>query len=85
MKLGEKERIAERAYQIWEQQGRPHGRDLDHWLQAEQEAAAGGKTSRRGRTAAGKGEKAAGTSPKRASTASSRKTTTTRKSGTKLM
>ena len=23
------------AYCIWEQEGRPHGRALDHWLQAE--------------------------------------------------
>ena len=29
-----KERIAQRAYWIWEQEGRPHGRDLDHWLSA---------------------------------------------------
>lgn len=28
------QRIAERAYGIWEQEGRPHGRDLDHWLSA---------------------------------------------------
>lgn len=26
--------ISVRAYQIWEQQGRPHGRDREHWLQA---------------------------------------------------
>lgn len=29
--------IAIRAYQIFEAQGRPHGRDLEHWLQAEAE------------------------------------------------
>lgn len=23
------------AYQTWEEEGRPHGRDLDHWLKAE--------------------------------------------------
>jgi hypothetical protein len=23
------------AYQIWEGEDRPHGRDLDHWLKAE--------------------------------------------------
>ena len=32
-------RIRERSYQIWEQEGRPEGRDLDHWLQAERELA----------------------------------------------
>lgn len=31
--------IAARAYEIWEKQGRPHGRDRDHWLQAVSELA----------------------------------------------
>jgi len=31
------ETISRRAYEIWEQEGRPEGRDLQHWLQAEQE------------------------------------------------
>lgn len=31
------ERIRARAYQIWEEHGRPEGRHHDHWLQAEQE------------------------------------------------
>jgi hypothetical protein len=30
-------RIEERAYALWEANGRPEGRDLDYWLQAEQE------------------------------------------------
>jgi hypothetical protein len=29
------ELIAARAYALWEQQGRPHGRDLANWLLAE--------------------------------------------------
>jgi len=33
-------RIRERAYQLWEQEGRPQGRHLDHWLQAEHEVIA---------------------------------------------
>lgn len=33
-------RIRERAYAIWEQEGRPAGKDLDHWLRAEAEIAA---------------------------------------------
>ena len=33
--------VAERAYAIWENEGKPHGRDVDHWLRAEVEA---GKT-----------------------------------------
>lgn len=28
------EAIRDRAYQIWEREGRPYGRDRDHWLQA---------------------------------------------------
>ena len=30
-------RIEQRAYELWEANGRPEGRALDHWLQAEQE------------------------------------------------
>ena len=29
--------IAERAYELWENQGKPHGCDLIHWHEAEQE------------------------------------------------
>lgn len=29
--------IRQRAYAIWEQQGRPAGHSLDHWLRAEVE------------------------------------------------
>ncbi len=29
--------IARRAYQLWEQRGRPQGRDLELWLEAEQQ------------------------------------------------
>jgi hypothetical protein len=31
------EQIAQRSFMIWEQEGRPHGQALDHWLQAERE------------------------------------------------
>lgn len=30
-------RIRERAYQRWERDGRPAGRDVEHWLDAERE------------------------------------------------
>ncbi|WP_067737173.1 MULTISPECIES: DUF2934 domain-containing protein [Sphingomonadales] len=30
-------KTAARAYQLWEQEGCPHGRDLDHWFAAEAE------------------------------------------------
>ena len=29
--------IRERAYTIWEEQGRPDGRDREHWFRAESE------------------------------------------------
>lgn len=29
--------VRERAYEIWENAGHPYGRDLDHWLSAEQQ------------------------------------------------
>lgn len=31
--------IGDRAYLIWEREGRPNGRDRDHWLQAAWELA----------------------------------------------
>ena len=36
----EEQQIRERAYSIWEQEGRPHGHDVDHRLRAEAEIAA---------------------------------------------
>lgn len=35
---GDLDHIRERAYFIWEDCGRPHGQDLEHWLIAEMEA-----------------------------------------------
>jgi hypothetical protein len=42
--------VADRAYRLWEQAGKPHGRDLEFWIQAEGEAraAAGTKKTRLG-------------------------------------
>lgn len=34
------QKIEARAYAIWEQQGRPQGCEVDHWLQAEAEVRA---------------------------------------------
>ena len=31
------DRIARRAHALWEKEGRPEGRDKDHWAQAETE------------------------------------------------
>lgn len=33
------QQIRERAYAIWQQEGCPNGRELDHWLAAEHEHA----------------------------------------------
>jgi Protein of unknown function (DUF2934) len=30
-------KILQRAYEIWESEGRPHGRDKTHWFMAEAE------------------------------------------------
>lgn len=35
------EKIAARAYEIWQASGRPHGHDQEHWLQAERELRSG--------------------------------------------
>jgi len=37
--------IRERAYAIWEREGRPPGRSLAHWLQADEEAVRAGPTA----------------------------------------
>jgi hypothetical protein len=31
------EEIARRAYELWQRNGCPHGRDVEHWCQAERE------------------------------------------------
>jgi hypothetical protein len=49
MTAEEEQRIRERAYSIWEREGRPHGLDVDHRLRAEAEIAA--ERSRGGDTA----------------------------------
>ncbi len=38
------ERIRQRAYELWETQGRPEGRDLEHWEQARLEIEAEGSS-----------------------------------------
>jgi Protein of unknown function (DUF2934) len=40
MAADSKQAIRERAYAIWEEEGCPLDRDLDHWLRAEAEIAA---------------------------------------------
>lgn len=35
MSVDVEQRIRDRAYAIWLEEGCPHGRDADHWVQAE--------------------------------------------------
>ncbi len=46
-----KQDVQLRSYQIWEKEGRPHGRDREHWFRAERELATTGGLAKR--TAAG--------------------------------
>ncbi len=39
-----RQRTAARAYAIWESEGRPHGRDVQHWNQAQAEITGGGRS-----------------------------------------
>ena len=43
--------IAKRAYALWEVEGRPRGRDLDHWLRAEAELEAAWRVQPKGEEA----------------------------------
>jgi len=31
------EQVSVRAYELWEKEGRPHGRDQAHWFEAERQ------------------------------------------------
>lgn len=50
LELPSSEEIAAAAHLIWDQEGRPNGRDLQHWLEAEAQLLA----VRKQRAAAGK-------------------------------
>lgn len=39
-RIRNEQHIRERAYALWEEEGRPEGRDVTHWLRAEAELAA---------------------------------------------
>ena len=54
--------IRERAYAIWEREGRPEGRERQHWEQAAREVLAAGeapKPSAKPKAAKGKSRRAA--------------------------
>jgi hypothetical protein len=42
-------RIRQRAFEIWENEGRPHGLDQTHWLRAEAEIGGDIRTQRPGK------------------------------------
>jgi hypothetical protein len=44
--MADESRIKERAYHIWEAEGRPHGRDREHWERASREIEASSKKCR---------------------------------------
>ena len=54
MTIDNEAKVRERAYYIWEREGRPHGRELQHWqaalseltLEANSSNGAGGKSAR---------------------------------------
>lgn len=68
------QKVRERAHALWEQAGRPHGKDAAHWAQAEQEIAAendaqpstteGKSTARRGRKSGLSADRAEADAPK---------------------
>jgi hypothetical protein len=48
------EQIALRAHHLWEERGRPEGRDLEHWLEAERQLR---RESNQGRGRGGPGQR----------------------------
>ncbi|AZO12071.1 MULTISPECIES: DUF2934 domain-containing protein [unclassified Mesorhizobium] len=46
--MDREERIRRRAHEIWEREGRPEGRQQEHWDQAVQEIEAEGSEAERG-------------------------------------
>ncbi|HEV7467958.1 MAG TPA: DUF2934 domain-containing protein [Candidatus Dormibacteraeota bacterium] len=67
------DRIRNRAYELWEAEGRPEGREVDHWLRAAQEVSGevAGETSAVGTSATRRPR-----TPRSASTATSPATRT---------
>jgi len=71
MRSDRQRRVEQRAHEIWEAEGRPHGKHDEHWNRAEREIAQEG---RGGRTAGSRtATKKAGASPARAKTSASAK------------
>jgi hypothetical protein len=64
------ERIKQRAYELWEAAGRPHGQDAEHWARAERELTQGGATRTSAKGPNGKATNGAGGKAKAASASS---------------
>ena len=43
------EQIAQRAYEIWEREGKPEGKEQEHWFKAEEELREGGLKKQKGK------------------------------------
>jgi hypothetical protein len=52
MAVVSREMIEVRAYEIWEQEGRPHGRDVEHWMKAAEELEPANDSAPKGKTKA---------------------------------
>lgn len=57
------ERIRRRAHELWESEGHPHGRDSDHWAQAEAEIRGAGALEPTGKVAGSRKKTATSKSP----------------------
>lgn len=53
MASGDHERIRRKAYEIWEKEGKPHGRHEDHWRAAHESSDGAQDSSDRSEDAAG--------------------------------
>ncbi len=65
MKQPTDDAIRDRAYLIWEREGRPPGRDRDHWLQAAWELAGEAARSKVEAKTAAAGKRRRAKAPKR--------------------
>jgi hypothetical protein len=77
------ERIRTRAYELWEAEGRPEGREVDHWLRAAQELAREkGRSTVAAAPRTGKPRTTTATPAKRTTTASATRTRSRAPKGT---
>jgi len=73
MTIQQSGRVRQRAFTLWEAAGKPHGQDLDHWLQAEREIIGEKKPAKTAK--AGRPRKAAAKSPLADTVKAAKKTT----------